>query len=449
MTRNLFLVFLFSMLALIPGVVAGQSGWTLDRCIRYAWENNITVRNESLEVGIRKADYRQARNNLLPNLNFNAALDENFGRSIDPSTNTFIATQYFNSGFSLSSSMDLFAGFMKQNTLGMQKFNYLAEKSRLQQMKNELAIAVIESYFNVLLQNGLAAIAEENYQLSHDQLQGMIRFVEVGRKPGADLLETEANVAADSSLLVQSRHLLKQAVLSLKANMNFPVADTLSIDTTGSPLFSVHLDTLTLNNLYLTASETLPDLELSRRRMLAARKAVQVSKGSFSPGLSLYGSWGSQYSETGRDAFDRRLPFSDQISNNSSEFVSLNLSIPLFTRFSNVTALGKSKLQYEQAKNQYEEAGYKLKMVAEQSLEDWRAALADYRSSLHRLSKSYSAYQAAEKKLEKGLISVIEFDIQKNKWSTAKSESLRTGLQVMLRERHLRFLMTGSLINDL
>jgi outer membrane protein TolC len=420
---------------------------TLDQCIYYAWDNNFSIRDQDLYVGIRKADYRQARNNMLPGLSFQSSFNENYGRSIDPSTNTYIGIQYFNSGYSLSSSVDLFAGFMKINTIEMQKFNYLAEKSHLQQLRNELAFTIIDNYFNVLLQTGLVAIALENYKLSHDQFEGTLKFVEVGRKPGTDLLETEADVAADSTLLVQSHHLLEQAVLVLKSNMNFPVPDSLVIDTIVPSILSGMMDTLSMNKLYQTASEVLPDPDVYRNKMLAAKKAMQVSKGSFSPSLGFYASWSSLYAETNKDTDNHVLPFPDQFTNNSYEYLSLNLSIPLFTRFSNMTSLSKSKLQYQQAKNQYDEVNYNLKMTVEKSLTDWRAAMEEYKSSLHQLDKSYNVYLVAEKKLEKGLINIIEFDIQKSKWVTAKTELFRTGLQVMLKERYLRFLMTGSLLS--
>jgi len=420
---------------------------TLDECINYAWVNNFAILNENLDVGIRKADYRQALNNLLPDLGFQSSLSQNFGRSIDPTTNSYINVQYFNSGFGLSTSLDLFAGFMKINSAEMQKLNYQAEQNRLQQLRNEVGFTVINSYFDVLLKTGLAAIALENCRLSNDQLRSTIKFVEVGRKPGTDLLETEANVAADSSLLVQSNNLLEEAVLSLKSTMNFPVSDSLAIDTIVPSILSGTMDTLSMNKLYLAASEVLPDLELYRNKMKAAKKAVKVSKGGFSPSLGLYGNWSSSYTETDKDTYNRITPFSDQLLNNSYEYLSLNLTIPLFSRFSKYTSLNKSKLQYHQAKNQYDETNYKLKMTAEKSLTDWRAAMAEYKSSLRQLDKSYSAYIAAEKKLDKGLINIIEFDIQKNKWVTAKAELLRTGLQVMIRELYLRFLMTGSLLS--
>jgi len=87
-------------------------------------------------------------------------------------------------------------------------------------------------------------------------------------------------------------------------------------------------------------------------------------------------------------------------------------------------------------------------MGVEKSLTEWRSARAEYESSLSQLAKSKKAYDAAEKKLEKGLINIIEFYIQKNKWFRAKTEVLRTGLQVLLKERYIRFLMTGSLLGE-
>ncbi len=445
--RSVASCILVLILVLYSGLSCAQKMMTLDECINYAWVNNFAILNENLDVGIRKADYRQALNNLLPDLGFQSSLSQNFGRSIDPTTNSYINVQYFNSGFGLSTSLDLFAGFMKINSAEMQKLNYQAEQNRLQQLRNEVGFTVINSYFDVLLKTGLAAIALENCRLSNDQLRSTIKFVEVGRKPGTDLLETEANVAADSSLLVQSNNLLEEAVLSLKSTMNFPVSDSLAIDTIVPSILSGTMDTLSMNKLYLAASEVLPDLELYRNKMKAAKKAVKVSKGGFSPSLGLYGNWSSSYTETDKDTYNRITPFSDQLLNNSYEYLSLNLTIPLFSRFSKYTSLNKSKLQYHQAKNQYDETNYKLKMTAEKSLTDWRAAMAEYKSSLRQLDKSYSAYIAAEKKLDKGLINIIEFDIQKNKWVTAKAELLRTGLQVMIRELYLRFLMTGSLLS--
>ena len=119
--RSVASCILVLILVLYSGLSCAQKMMTLDECINYAWVNNFAILNENLDVGIRKADYRQALNNLLPDLGFQSSLSQNFGRSIDPTTNSYINVQYFNSGFGLSTSLDLFAGFMKINSAEMQK----------------------------------------------------------------------------------------------------------------------------------------------------------------------------------------------------------------------------------------------------------------------------------------------------------------------------------------
>jgi len=440
-------LFLIQIAIFSNGILVAQKSRTLDQCINYAWENNFSVHNQELGVKIRNTDYHQSMNELYPILNFQTSFNQYFGRSIDPTTNSYIDVKFYNSAFGLSTSVDLFNGFMKLNTISMQRLNFEAEKNKLQQVRNEVAFTVINSYFNVLLQEGLTQIAWENFRLSRNQLDFTTKFVELGRKPGTDLLETEANMAADSFLLVQSYNLLEQATLGLKYQMNYPVDDSLVIDTLVLSIFSGSIDTLSMDELYKAAAMVLPDLYCARNNLMAAKKAVQVSKGSFSPRLGFYAGWNSQYMETNRDSLDLIIPFSDQISNNSNEYLSLGLEIPLFSKFSKYTSLSKSKLLYQQAKIQYEDISYKLKMGVEKSLTEWRAARAEYESSLSQLAKSMKAYEAAEKKLEKGLINIIEFYIQKNKWIRAKTEVLRTGLQVLLKERYIRFLMTGSLLS--
>ncbi len=442
--RNI--LFLFSLVFFSLTTVDAQNIWALDRCISYAWENNFSVHLSELDVKIRATDYQQSRNDLLPTLGLQSSVNQNFGRSIDPTTNTYIDVTFFNNGYGISSEMNVFSGFMKLNTIEMQRLNLEAEKNKMQQVRNQVAFAVINSYFDVMLQQGLSSIARENFQLSRDQLDYTIKFVEIGKIPGTDLLETEANLAADSFLLVQSHNLLEQATLGLKYQMNFPVCDSLAIETLVPSIFSGSIDTLTIEGLFRAASATVPDLTLARNQLLSAQRAVQISKGAFSPRLGAYAGWGSQFMETNRDEFDRIIPYPDQISNNSNEYLSLGLEIPLFSKFSRNTSLTKSKLQYQQAKVQYDDVTYKLNMTVQKSLTEWRAARAEYESSLSQLAKSRIAYEAAGKKLNNGLINIIEFSIQKNKWFRAKTEVLRTGLQVLLKERYIRFLMTGSLL---
>ncbi|EKD30858.1 MAG: hypothetical protein ACD_77C00467G0004 [uncultured bacterium] len=441
------IILLFSLALFGQRNAFAQKKWILDQCINYAWDNNFNIHTSELDVKIRKTDYQQSLNELLPNISLRSTLNQNFGRSIDPATNSYLDINFFNNDYGISSEMTLFNGFMKLNTIKMQRLNLETEKNKMKQIRNQVAFDVINSYFDVMLRQGLFTIARENLQLSSKQLDFTRKLVEVGKKPGTDLLETEANMAADSFLLVQSYNLLDQSMLGLKYQMNFPVTDSLVIESFTPSIFLESIDTFSMEGLFRVASGALPDLTLAWNQLLAADRAVQISKGAFSPRLVAYAGWGSQFMETNRDEFNKIIPYTNQISNNSNEYISLALEIPLFAKFSKSTSLRKSKLQYQKAKIQYDDVTYKLNMTVQKSLTEWRAARAEYESSLSQLARSREAYEAAEKKLDKGLINIIEFYIQKNKWFRAKTEVLRTGLQILLKERYIRFLMTGSLLS--
>jgi outer membrane protein TolC len=207
------------------------------------------------------------------------------------------------------------------------------------------------------------------------------------------------------------------------------------------------MDTLSMVELFGLASETLPNMKMVENQVIAAKKAVNISQGSFAPRIGFYAGWNTAYATTLKNENNQVIPFTDQFSNNGSEYLSLGIEIPLFTKLSKYTKLSKSKLEYQQAKVQYDDEAHKLLMGVERSLTDWRSARAEYTSAQKQLIQSEKAFEAAEKKLEKGLINIIEYYIQKNKVFRAKTEVLRTGLQVLLKERYIRFLMTGSLLN--
>lgn len=431
-------------LFLLSSILYGQKEWTLDQCIAYAWNKNLSIKVQELDVRIQNTGYLQAHNDMLPSLSGQATLNQYFGRSIDPSTNTYVDVQFLNNTYGLYSVVEVFSGFIKLNAIAMQRYAREAEISRLEQVKNEVAFDVIDGYFDVLLKEGLSAIARDNYQLSRDQLDYSAKLVHVGRKAGSDLLEIEANLAADSFLLVQAHHLLEQSVLELKYLMNFPLGDTLEIDTVIFSLFPDTMDTLTMVELYAIASETLPNLKVVGSELIAARKAVRIKQGAFSPRIGFYAGWNSVYATTLTDESGKVIPFRDQISNNGSEYLTIGIDIPLFTRLSKYTALSRSRLEYQQARVRYDDEANRLRMGVEKSLTDWRSARAEYLSARKQLMQSEKAFEAAGKKLDKGLINIIEYYIQKNKVFRSKTEVLRTGLQALLKERYIRFLMTGS-----
>jgi len=123
--RKIMKIKLFSIL-LIIGIasfsVSGQEAWSLNRCINYAFENNVDLNISLNKAEMQKLSVLESKAKLLPTLNMGSGVHYSFGRTIDGNTNTitFDQTMYNNYGF--SSSIDLFKGFIKVNTVSFNKY---------------------------------------------------------------------------------------------------------------------------------------------------------------------------------------------------------------------------------------------------------------------------------------------------------------------------------------
>ena len=109
------ITFLFVLFAVLSA--QAQEVWTLQKCIDYAMQSNLTVQQSKLNIERAEINYDQDRFNLLPNLNAGATHGYNWGQRIDPFTNQFATDRVQTNNLFLSSSLDLFNGFTKRNAV--------------------------------------------------------------------------------------------------------------------------------------------------------------------------------------------------------------------------------------------------------------------------------------------------------------------------------------------
>ena len=110
-------IFVLAFLMVTAFQARSQKIWTLEDCINYALENNLDIQKQIQSVESNKANLTQSALSMLPNLNANGSNYWNFGQTIDQYTNTFATTTVRSNNFYLSSSMVLFNGLQKLNTV--------------------------------------------------------------------------------------------------------------------------------------------------------------------------------------------------------------------------------------------------------------------------------------------------------------------------------------------
>ena len=180
-----------------------QQNWNLNQCILYAIENNINLKEYEILDQLSKEDLNQSKRDLLPGISASTNAGMNYGRSIDPNTNRYITTQFFNNSYNFGTSIAVFDGFRLQNQIKYQKFRkQISEYNQLNAI-DDLAFSVMTSYFDVIYYEGMLEIAKEQVETSKLNLKTVERQAEVGLKAKSDLLEMRANLEREELNRIQ------------------------------------------------------------------------------------------------------------------------------------------------------------------------------------------------------------------------------------------------------
>ena len=155
-----YLVMTFG-LPVTSGAQESSKPMTLKECMEYAISNSTKMRIQQAS----SSDARIARRDAIlqaftPSLSTGTNAYYNFGRSIDPQTNTYFTQTSFHNGYSLSAGIDLFDGFSAVNNLKISKTGLAISESQERQVEADICLAVMEAYYNVVYYKRLVSIYE-------------------------------------------------------------------------------------------------------------------------------------------------------------------------------------------------------------------------------------------------------------------------------------------------
>src|SRR5574344_3089436 len=90
--------------------LSAKEEWTLSRCIDYAIEHNITVKQYENTKRSNEIELNTSRHNRLPNVTAGASQSFSFGRSLN-ADNSYVSRNTSSSSGDLSMSVPIFSGF--------------------------------------------------------------------------------------------------------------------------------------------------------------------------------------------------------------------------------------------------------------------------------------------------------------------------------------------------
>ncbi len=420
--------------------------WSMQECMRYAQANSPTVRQTAYSYDTYKAEYTGAIGAFLPTLNAATSLQYNFGRAVDPETNTYNNTTTLNNYYEGYTRLPIFRGGQLVNQWRMAKSNRQRGLNDIQKAKDDLALNVMEAYTNVVYYQGTVRFAEEKLSESQRTLYKVQRQEELGLKGRADVVQIEAQVAEGDYMLTHQQNLFTTAILKLKEYMNYPYSDTLSVDTT-----SVAIDYLmpaeSVDDIYNFAENNNPTALQAGYKLKASQMQYLIEKGKLFPSISLSAGIYTSYYENLK-AETAPMAFKNQFKNNRGEYVSINLSIPLFDGLYTYTNIRRARNNMRIAAEQQNETLRQLQTAIEQSVADRDGFAKESIQMEKKLAADRMAYQVTLRKYEEGLMSPIDLQTSANTLIQSKANLLQRRLMYLLKSKQVAYYKGEPLVRE-
>ena len=432
--------FLVLVILLFTAKLTAQEVYTLDKCVAYALENNLQLKDFTYNTDANRESYRQSIRNLLPTVTGSGNYVINFGRSTDPFTNDVVTTDFFSNRYTLESSVDLFRGFQKLNNIKATKFLYKATQEENLQQRYLLAFRVMQAFYDIKFFKGLVAISKEQMSVSQANYDLVAKQIELGLKAGADLYEAESLLLTDKLNLTQSENQLVAAKLQLIQEMNLKGANDIEIqEELGFDELAQETQTMQSDSIFVEAQEFMPILKAQQLRVKAAKKRLAAERGGLYPSLALFAGTSTGYFETTRDSLGVTVPFRDQFRDNTSQFIGVSLNVPISNGWATRSQIKQQKIERSRAENNLKVQQQVIFQAIQQLVQEYESLEVQREQSTQKVRAQELAFTIAQKRYEKGLINALELFTAKNLFASAQNENLQVRLQSEINKSTLDF----------
>ncbi|MDP3432130.1 MAG: TolC family protein [Bacteroidota bacterium] len=442
MKRMYSLIAAAIMLVVFTGAQAQQT-WSLQKCIDYALENNIQIKQQALNSDYYNNQHKQAKFNRLPNLNASFQNNMNYGRTIG-SDNTYLDINSNSTSGSLSTNVTLWNGFTLKNAIKMAEMDLRASLEEMQKAKDDIMLNIAASYLEILFADELLIVTEDLLKITQLQIDRTGKLVEAGSLAKGSLLEIEAQYAREELNVVNAQNRLQLAYLSLYQFLELPSTESFKIEKPVLPEISANMTMLNSMDVFKNAVQIRPAVKGAEFKLESARNQLLIAKGNLMPSLTFGGNYYNFYNNKYQYpdppfGIGGNTPFGKQLKSNERLGFGATLSIPIFNRYQAQTGVSNAQIQVENTELQLQSTKNLLRKDIEQAYTNALASFKRYVANQKAVVSSTEAFRYTEEKFNVGMINSVEYNQVKNNLTNAQSDLLQAKYEYIFRTKILDF----------
>ncbi len=446
---------------------AQNKKWTLQECVQYALDNNITIKQTQLDEETAAIEKKDAIGNYLPTLNGNASNNWNSGLTQNITTGVLETQTLRNSSYSITAGIRIFNGFRNKKSLDRAELSRIAADYNIAKIKDDTALSVALAYLQVLLnKENLKTIVSQN-EVTKEQIDRTQELIDGGQLPAGDILEIKATDASEQQRIVAAENAVTISRINLAQLLAFDDYENFDIDDSSYSILGEEILNTSPEVLIEKAKESRYDLKIVEQNLAIAKKDLELSKTSLYPTVNGFFNYNTR--ESGAPTFTQTVdpdnptsdvpigfvegtnqtvfttqpnvllqegdptPFIEQLYLNDGISYGVQLSVPIFNGFSTRNNVKRSEVNVKRSEFQAEQARLNFETAVYQAYTDAKAAKESYEAAIAALNSQQLAYDNAKLRYDVGRINAFDFSQSKLRYDNAQVELTRSKYDFIFR----------------
>jgi outer membrane protein len=443
MKTKIMIAFSLSALLGLNTLARGQqadSVWTLQKCIQYALQQNITVQKTSLTIEINQANFSQAQAARFPSVSGTVGQTFSWSKSINANSEYGSYDGSKGTSAAINSSVILYNGGRLKNNIKQADLAVQSGKYDTETTKESISLSVLNAYLQVLYAEEQVKTSIKQVEVTTEELRLADERTKLGAIAKSDFLQVKSQLASEKLTLINAQNLLAINRVNLMQLLEIPVSPSFLIS---HPDFGASVSqnrNPIADTVYKIAVATKPQIKSAEINRQSAELNIDLAKAGFLPSLSLNGEVSTGYSNP-----TPALSFGNQMSNRITPSLGLSLSIPIYQNKQARTKVEIAKIGTKTADLNLSDTKNQLRKAIEQACVDVTAAEQKYTASLEQYQATQESYEVASEKFNNGLLNSVDYLIQKTNLNSSESTLLQSKYNLIFSYKTLDFYSGVSL----
>lgn len=427
--------------------LSAQKYWTLQDCIDYALENNITLKKSQLQKQSATEELKGAKAALLPTLS--ASTNQSLGYQpwkdtgmsyvTNGTVNTKVDKASYNGSYSLSGQWTVWNGGRNTNTI---KLDRLAEQEAAlsaQETANSIQERIAQIFAQILYLDESLKVNEQMLETSKKNEERGLEMVNVGKMSKADLAQLSAQRANDEYTIVETRSQLLNYKLQLKQLLE--ITDETAFDVAVPEISDERIlaNIPALQTVYEEALLNRPEIERLQLAVKGSEVSIDLAKAGWMPNVNLTGGVSTSTNSLSGSGWG------SQFKSNVSTQLGVGVSMPIYDGRSTKTAVNKAKIQQLQAQLDLQDQQKALYTDIQQY---WLNAVTNqekYKAATSSVESAQLSYNLLSEQFRLGLKNIVELLTGKDNLLSAQQNQLQSKYQTLYNQQMLSFYQEGEI----